>query len=104
MASTRREPQHCVGVAGVGAWLGVAGATVSQWFVRYGADNLPAADFDAPARGAGDVERYWLDNAERKQEWAAWQADRPSRGRPGEPKPWQAERHAANRAERAATH
>jgi hypothetical protein len=82
----KREPKQCVGIAGVAAWLGVDATTVSQWHVRYPGE-LPPPDFTAPARGIrATVDRYWLDTAERKQEWLDWKASRPSQGRPGVPK------------------
>jgi hypothetical protein len=48
---------------------------------------MPAPDFVAPARCGSGVERFWLDSAERKQEWIEWNAARPGQGRPGQPKP-----------------
>jgi hypothetical protein len=72
-------------VAGVAGWLGVDPALVTKWLMRY--TDTPEPDVETYPGRHGVPDRSWIDSHERKQEWIAWEAGRPGRGAPGQPKP-----------------
>lgn len=65
-----------VGYAGVGAWFGVPGSTVSKWVTRY-AQTHPCPEPDAETDGRPG----WLPS--REQAWRKWHRERPGQGAGG---------------------
>lgn len=71
-----RRPREYLDMAGVGAWFGVPGTTVSQWRYRY-RETHPIPEPDVIV---GRIPGW---DPSREQEWRQWEAGRPGRGAGG---------------------
>jgi hypothetical protein len=79
-AEQRREPQVYVGMATVGEWIGVDGASVAIYRKRYEGTKHPCPEPDVVVREKREVPG-WLPS--REGEWKEWARARPGQGAGG---------------------
>ncbi|MEV0619582.1 hypothetical protein AB0I81_40130 [Nonomuraea sp. NPDC050404] len=72
-AEQQRRPQVYVGMATVGEWIGVSGASVAVYRKRYADTDHPCPEPDVVVREGREVPG-WLPS--RAGEWQAWAAGR----------------------------
>ncbi|MFB9726337.1 hypothetical protein [Haloechinothrix salitolerans] len=73
------------GTATVGEWLGVAGATVTQYLARYAGTDNPCPEPDVKIRQGKGFVYGWAPS--REQEWRDWGTRRLGQGAAGTSKP-----------------